>query len=99
MEAIFAQSIDLTYVGPNPALNAHLKSRGQEIRIIAGSANGGAALAPVNGYEDHGHLPPDVAFGALRRIADAVTLPVTADLDRLFQVDLRGCPRSAGSWD
>ena len=44
MEAIFAQSIDLTYVGPNPALNAHLKSRGQEIRIIAGSANGGAAL-------------------------------------------------------
>jgi hypothetical protein len=30
------------------------------------------APAPVNGYEDHGHLPPDVAFGALRRITDAV---------------------------
>jgi len=39
------------------------------------------ALAPVNGYEDHGHLPPDVAFGALRRIAEAVKLPVTADLE------------------
>ncbi len=39
------------------------------------------ALAPVNGFEDHGHLPPDVAFGALRRIADAVKLPVTADLE------------------
>jgi len=39
------------------------------------------ALAPVNGYEDHGHLPADVAFGALRRIADAVKLPVTADLE------------------
>ena len=44
-------------------------------------ATASAALAPVNGYEDHGHLPPDVAFGALRRIADAVTLPVTADLE------------------
>jgi len=44
-------------------------------------ATASAALAPVNGYEDHGNLPPDAAFGALRRIADAVTLPVTADLE------------------
>jgi NitT/TauT family transport system substrate-binding protein len=44
MEAIFAQSIDLTYVGPGPALNAYTKSGGAEIRLIAGSANGGAAL-------------------------------------------------------
>jgi 2-methylisocitrate lyase-like PEP mutase family enzyme len=35
----------------------------------------------VNGYEDHGHLPADVAFGALRRIAESVRLPVTADLE------------------
>jgi NitT/TauT family transport system substrate-binding protein len=44
MEAIFADSIDLTYVGPSPALNAYAKSRGDEIRILAGAANGGAAL-------------------------------------------------------
>jgi len=44
MEAIFARSIELTYVGPGPALNAYAKSRGDEIRIIAGAANGGAAL-------------------------------------------------------
>src|SRR3954471_10306690 len=44
MEAIFAQSIDLTYVGPGPALNAYTKSNGAEVRLIAGSANGGAAL-------------------------------------------------------
>jgi NitT/TauT family transport system substrate-binding protein len=44
MEAIFAQSIDLTYVGPGPALNAYTKSSGAEVRLIAGSANGGAAL-------------------------------------------------------
>ena len=48
------------------------------MRAIATASN---ALAPVNGFEDHGHLPPDVAFGALRRITDAVMLPVTADLE------------------
>lgn len=44
MEAIFARSLDVTYVGPNPALNAHFKSNGAEIRIISGAATGGAAL-------------------------------------------------------
>lgn len=44
MEAIFAGSIDLTYVGPNPTLNAYIRSRGEEIRILAGAAEGGAAL-------------------------------------------------------
>jgi 2-methylisocitrate lyase-like PEP mutase family enzyme len=44
-------------------------------------ATASAALAPVNGYEDEGRLPPDVAFSALRRISDAVSLPVTADLE------------------
>jgi 2-methylisocitrate lyase-like PEP mutase family enzyme len=48
------------------------------MRAIATASN---ALAPVNGYEDHDHLPANVAFGALRRIADAVKLPVTADLE------------------
>src|SRR2546429_234386 len=44
MEAIFANSIDLTYVGPGPALNAYTKSNGEEARLIAGAANGGAGL-------------------------------------------------------
>jgi NitT/TauT family transport system substrate-binding protein len=44
MEALAAGSIDLTYVGPNPALNLYSKAQGEEVRIIAGSANGGAAL-------------------------------------------------------
>src|SRR3954451_4815788 len=44
MEAIFAKSIDLTYVGPGPALNAYTKSNGAEVRLVAGAANGGAAL-------------------------------------------------------
>ena len=44
MEAIFARSIDLAYVGPGPALNAYTRSNGAEVRLIAGAANGGAAL-------------------------------------------------------
>ncbi|MBI5770700.1 MAG: ABC transporter substrate-binding protein [Verrucomicrobia bacterium] len=44
MEAIFAGSIDLTYVGPNPALNAYIRSQGDEIRVLAGATEGGAAL-------------------------------------------------------
>ncbi|MEA2992026.1 MAG: sulfonate transport system substrate-binding protein [Alphaproteobacteria bacterium] len=44
MEAIFAKSIDLTYVGPSPAINAYAKSKGEEVRIVAGAANGGSAL-------------------------------------------------------
>src|SRR6516162_10304192 len=44
MEAIFAKSLELTYVGPGPALNAYAKAQGEEIRMIAGAANGGAAL-------------------------------------------------------
>ncbi|MBI5317624.1 MAG: aliphatic sulfonate ABC transporter substrate-binding protein [Nitrospirae bacterium] len=44
MEAILADSIDLTYVGPSPALNVYAKSNGEEARIIAGAVAGGAAL-------------------------------------------------------
>jgi NitT/TauT family transport system substrate-binding protein len=44
MEAIFAKSIDFTYVGPNPAINAYAKARGDGVRIVAGAAEGGSAL-------------------------------------------------------
>jgi NitT/TauT family transport system substrate-binding protein len=44
MEAIFAGGIDLTYVGPSPVLNAYIRSGGDEIRVLSGCAEGGAAL-------------------------------------------------------
>src|SRR5204863_6376377 len=44
VEAIFAGSLDLAYVGANPAINAYVKSKGGAVRIISGSASGGAAL-------------------------------------------------------
>ncbi len=64
MEAIFAGSIDLTYVGPNPALNAFIRSRGEEIRVLAGAAEGGAALVVAA----DGHIAKPADFRG-RRIA------------------------------
>ncbi len=58
MEAIFARSLDLAYVGPNPAINAHLKSRGDEIRIVAGACSGGAALV----VQGDGRIKSDADF-------------------------------------
>jgi NitT/TauT family transport system substrate-binding protein len=58
MEAIFARSIDLTYVGPNPAVNAHVKARGEEIRIVAGACSGGAALV----VQPDGRIKRDADF-------------------------------------
>jgi sulfonate transport system substrate-binding protein len=43
-EALFSGAIDATYVGPNPAINAFAKSKGEAIRIIAGATSAGAAL-------------------------------------------------------
>ena len=58
MEAILADSIDLTYVGPSPALNAYTKSNGEEIRIVAAAAAGGAALVvqPDSVLKEPGHF-------------------------------------------
>ena len=44
MEALFGRTADVTYVGPSPALNAYAVSNGQEVRLLAGAVNGGAAL-------------------------------------------------------
>jgi NitT/TauT family transport system substrate-binding protein len=43
VEALFAGSIDATYIGPGPAVNAYLKSRGAVV-LVAGATSGGAAL-------------------------------------------------------
>jgi len=43
-EAIFARALDVTYIGPSPVLNAYSKSKGTELRVLAGAANGGSAL-------------------------------------------------------
>jgi len=44
IEALFAGQIDLSYIGPNPAINGYMQSDGKALRIIAGATNGGAAF-------------------------------------------------------
>lgn len=53
IEALFAGEIDIGYVGPSPALSAHLQSRGRGIRVIAGAAANGVVIVarPGSGIE------------------------------------------------
>ena len=44
VEAMFADAIDITFVGPNPAINAFAQSNGDAVRVISGSTSGGAFL-------------------------------------------------------
>jgi NitT/TauT family transport system substrate-binding protein len=44
IEALFAGEIDIGYVGPSPALSAFFQSRGEGIRVVAGSAANGVAI-------------------------------------------------------
>ncbi len=44
IEAIFARELDLSYIGPNPAINGYVRSNGEALRIIAGATSGGASL-------------------------------------------------------
>lgn len=44
MQALFAGELDLAYIGPGPAINGYVKSKGKLPFVIAGSADGGAAL-------------------------------------------------------
>lgn len=64
MEAIMTKSLDLSYVGPNPALNAFLKTDGNDIRIVAGACSGGAALV----VQPDGRIRTDADFKG-RRVA------------------------------
>src|SRR5688572_8489585 len=44
MESMMAGSLDATYVGPNPALNAYVRTDGAEVRVLGGATNGGSGL-------------------------------------------------------
>ena len=57
VEAIFGGALDAAFIGPSPAVNAYVKSKGAAIRIVSGAAAGGAALvvrpgAGINGPAD-----------------------------------------------
>lgn len=48
-EALLAGSLDLTFIGPNPAINAFAQSGGEAVRIVSGSTSGGAFLVVREG--------------------------------------------------
>ena len=52
VEALFAEAVDATYIGPNPAINAYVKSKGAAIRIVSGATSGGASLVVRPGIAD-----------------------------------------------
>jgi len=44
IESLFANSVDIAYVGPGPAINGYLNSEGGNVRILSGAASGGASF-------------------------------------------------------
>ena len=75
IEALFAGAIDLTYIGPNPAINGYVRSNGEALRVVAGAASGGASLvvrndAGINRPEDfHGKRVASPQFGNTQDVA------------------------------
>ncbi len=55
--AILANALDAAFVGPNPAINAYQKSNGTRIRVVAGTASGGAFLVVKPSITSVGDLP------------------------------------------
>ncbi|MEU6861262.1 ABC transporter substrate-binding protein [Glycomyces sp. NPDC046736] len=56
IEALFAEAIDISYIGPNPAINGWAQSGGQALHIIAGSTSGGAGLVVKPDITEVEHL-------------------------------------------
>jgi NitT/TauT family transport system substrate-binding protein len=57
IEALFAGAIDMSFIGPNPAINGYFQSDGKALRIVAGTTSGGAALVVRDGIDS----PADLA--------------------------------------
>lgn len=49
VSALFGQSLDCSYIGPNPAINAYAQSKGEAVRVISGASSAGAALVVRDG--------------------------------------------------
>lgn len=55
-EAILSNSIDMSYVGPNPAINSFQKTQGKAVQLISGATSGGAQLIVKAGISKPGEL-------------------------------------------
>lgn len=69
VEALFAGAIDAAYIGPGPAVNAFLRSRGAVV-VVAGATSGGASLVVRPGVTDlRGRTIADPQTGGTQDIA------------------------------
>lgn len=91
IEALFADAIDLTYIGPNPAITGYIRSQGEALRIVAGATSGGAVLVV---RADSGIQKPEDFHG--KRIASP-QLGNTQDVAlRAWLLSHRMTPREKG---
>jgi NitT/TauT family transport system substrate-binding protein len=44
IESLLANRIDVSYIGPNPAINGYVVSDGKDVRVIAGATSAGASF-------------------------------------------------------
>jgi len=75
IEAMFAEEIDVAYIGPNPTVNGYVKSNGQALQVVAGATSGGSALvvrtdAGINAIADfHGKKIASPQLGNTQDVA------------------------------
>jgi NitT/TauT family transport system substrate-binding protein len=54
VEAIFGGALDASFIGPNPSINAYAQSNGDAVRVVSGTASGGAYLVVKKGLTAKG---------------------------------------------
>jgi NitT/TauT family transport system substrate-binding protein len=59
IESLLAKRIDISYIGPNPAINGYVVSDGKGVKVIAGATSAGASFvvrndAGINSIKDLG---------------------------------------------
>ena len=84
IEALFANDIDIGFVGPSPAVNGFVKSHGQALRIIAGASSGGVLFVVRPGANIKS--PQDLSG---KKIADP-QLGGTQDVDLRYYLQQNG---------
>ena len=51
IEGLFAGGVDMSFIGPNPAITGYAQSDGAALRVVAGAASGGAGLVVRDGID------------------------------------------------
>ncbi|QFZ17280.1 ABC transporter substrate-binding protein [Saccharothrix syringae] len=56
VNALLGESLDATFIGSGPAINAYAKSNGEAVRLVAGATSGGAQLVVAPGISSPADL-------------------------------------------